>query len=503
MIVTNRSSRLDKTSRKLRVIVMWSYVLLILHIGVTTGSVVHILMLRPKSSIALAWITLIMTFPVIGVGLYFLIGERRIGLSRSNSIQQVRSYQKKYSSLTKSSPETIIKWEKHPEAAQAMSKLGHSMAATYAVAGNAFELFPETRSVFIQILSDIDAAKRNIFMEFYIWNEGGDADKVVSALINAAGRGVRCHILVDAIGASKWWGSAQAKTLENAGINLLKALPVGLFRTLVGRTDLRLHRKIIIIDETIAWTGSMNMVDPDFFKQDSGVGKWVDAMVRLQGPIVIPLAETVMGDWIVEHSSPSQSFITSVDFAAAKKCGESTMQVIASGPGQTSDALLQMILALVYAAREEIVLTTPYLIPDDSLLVALRGAAARGVSVTLVVPEKVDSFLTRHASESYFEELLTAGIQIVRFHQGLLHTKSISVDNSLSMFGTANIDMRSLWVNYEVTLFVYDSAFTRQLRLLQQMYIENANSVELSEWIKRPFLKQIMQNALRLASPLL
>lgn len=482
---------------------MWSFILIILHIGITTGAVVHILMLRPKSSIALAWITFIMTFPVVGVGLYFLIGERRIGLNRSNSLQQVRSYQKKYSSLTKTSPETAIDWTKHPEAAQAMSKLGHSMAATHTVTGNAFELFPDTQSVFTQMLYDINEAKRNIFMEFYIWNEGGDTDKVVTALINAAGRGVRCHILVDAIGASNWWGSAQAKTLENAGVKLLKALPVGLFRTLIGRTDLRLHRKIVIIDEAIAWTGSMNMVDPEFFKQDSGVGKWIDAMVRLQGPIVIPLAETVMGDWVVEHNNSAQNLIASVDFAAARSCGESSMQVIASGPGQTSDALLQMLLALIYAAREEIVLTTPYLIPDDSLLVALRGAAARGVSVTLVVPEKVDSFLTRHASESYFEELLTAGIEIVRFHQGLLHTKSISVDNSLSMFGTANFDMRSLWVNYEVTLFIYDSLFTRQLRALQQTYIDNANPLELSEWTQRPFLKQVMQNALRLASPLL
>ncbi|MEB8431655.1 cardiolipin synthase [Cocleimonas sp. KMM 6892] len=482
---------------------MWSYILLILHVGVTTGSVVHILMLRPKSSIALAWITFIMTFPVVGVGLYFLIGERRIGPNRSNNIQQVRSYQKKFSSLSKTSPETFIDWSKQPEAAQSMSKLGHSMAATYAVTGNAFELFPEAHSVFTHILDDIDKAKRNIFMEFYVWSEGGYADKVALALIKAAERGVKCHILVDDIGGGKWWNSEQAKALDHAGIKLLKALPVGIFRTLVGRTDLRLHRKIIIIDEITAWTGSMNMVDPEFFKQDSGVGQWVDAMVRLQGPIVIPLAETVMGDWVVERNKSAQSLIASVDFSAAKQCGDSNMQVIASGPGQTNDALLQMILALIYAAREEIVLTTPYLIPDDSLLVALRGAAARGVDVTLVVPEKVDSFLTRHASESYFEELLGANIQIARYHHGLLHTKSISVDNALSMFGTANIDMRSMWVNYEVSLFIYDQSFTRQLRTLQQTYIDGANQIELTEWNQRSFLRKFMQNILRLASPLL
>ena len=389
------------------------------------------------------------------------------------------------------------------ETAQAMSKLGYTLAGANTMNGNSFELFQDTQSTFDQIIRDIQQARRNIFMEFYIWDDGGNVDRVGTALIEAAERGVKCHILVDAIGANKWWGSDQSEKLKSAGVKLLKALPVGLFRTLIGRTDLRLHRKIIIIDEAIAWTGSMNMVDPAFFKQESGVGKWVDAMVRLQGSVVIPLTETVLGDWIVEDDTDAQQLASSVDFTATNQNDETKIQVIATGPGQTNDALLQMLLALIYAAREEIVLTTPYLIPDDALLVALRGAAARGVSVKIIVPEKVDSFLTRHASESYFEELLIAGVEIVRFHQGLLHTKSITVDNALSMFGTANIDMRSLWVNYEVTLFVYDSFFTHQLRGLQQTYLDKAKTLELSEWSKRPFLKQILQNVLRLASPLL
>ena len=140
------------------------------------------------------------------------------------------------------------------------------------------------------------------------------------------------------------------------------------------------------------------------------------------------------------------------------------MQVVPSGPGQSEDGLLQMILGLINAARDELMLTTPYLVPDDAMILALRGAAARGVQVTLIVPEKVDSFLTRYASRSYYDDLLDAGVAIQLYRGGLLHTKSISVDGTMSMFGTVNLDMRSLWLNYEVALFIYRPSSPRLAR---------------------------------------
>ena len=131
------------------------------------------------------------------------------------------------------------------------------------------------------------------------------------------------------------------------------------------------------------------------------------------------------------------------------------MQVVPSGPGESEDGLLQMLLAVINSAREELVLTTPYFVPDDSMLRALRGAAARGVRVDMILPERVDSLLTRYASRSYYDELLDLGVRIQLYQKGLLHTKSITADRRISMFGTVNLDMRSLWLNYEVALFVY------------------------------------------------
>jgi cardiolipin synthase len=276
-----------------------------------------------------------------------------------------------------------------------------------------------------------------------------------------------------------------------------------LFRTLVGRTDLRLHRKIVVVDGKVAWTGSMNLVDPRFFKEGAGVGEWVDAMVRLEGAVVVPLGAILIGDWLLETGAPMQELIESAGLRLVEPQGSADIQVIPSGPGETGDGLLQMLLALINAAQEELVLTTPYFVPDEALLLAMRGAAGRGVKVIVIVPEKVDSMLTRYASRSYYDELLDLGMEIQLYRGGLLHTKSISVDGTMAMFGTVNFDMRSLWLNYEVALFVYDPEFAHALRALQQGYIEDSVRLDPAAWARRPFMQRFVESALRLVSPLL
>ena len=202
----------------------------------------------------------------------------------------------------------------------------------------------------------------------------------------------------------------------------------------------------------------MNLVDPRFFKQDAHVGQWVDAMVRLQGAAVVPLAMTMIGDWMIETAESVELVLRSMPLREVADQGNVDVQVIPSGPGEGADGLLQMLLAVINSARQELVLTTPYFVPDESLLRALRGAAVRGVRVDMILPEKVDSLLTRYASRSYYSDLLEAGVRIHLYRNGLLHTKSITADQRISMFGTVNLDMRSLWLNYEVALFVYGTS---------------------------------------------
>ena len=304
-------------------------------------------------------------------------------------------------------------WPNLPTAAQAMDRLGRSLVGFATVRGNTFELFTDTQAILAAIVRDVDAARTSVLMEFYIWNEGGAADEVVEAVIRAAARGVRCLLLIDFLGARPWWKGPQPKRLRDAGVQLRAALPVGLLRTLVGRTDLRLHRKIVVIDGMAAWTGSMNFVDPRYFKQEF----WSGGIGPRDGPLrrhrwLNPLAGVLIGDWSFETGEPLQELIDAAGLGRAQPLGTANVQIVPSGPGELEDGLLQMILGLINAAQHELVLTTPYLVPDDPMILALRGAAGRGVQVTLVVPEKVDLFLTRYASRSYYDDLLDAGVVI-------------------------------------------------------------------------------------------
>jgi cardiolipin synthase A/B len=480
-----------------------SALLMATHIAVVAAVAVRVIMRRPARGIALSWLLLVAALPYAGAVLYLLVGERRIGRKRSEGLDTLRTDFRQIAKATIPADFTTVDWQDLPPTAAAMDRLGRSMIGSATVRGSRFQLFSETASILAAIAQDIDAARTSVLMEFYIWNEGGAADEVLEALIRAAGRGVQCRVLVDALGARPWWKGAQPKRLRDAGVQLRAALPVGLFRTLVGRTDLRLHRKIVVIDGAAAWTGSMNLVDPRYFKQGAGVGEWVDAMVRLEGAVVNLLAATMIGDWILETGEALEPLIASAGLGSAQPGGATNIQVVPSGPGETMDGLLQMLLALINAAQRELVLTTPYLVPDDAMMVALRGAAGRGVQVTLIVPEKIDSFLTRYASRSYYDDLLDAGVAIQLYRGGLLHTKSISVDRTMSMFGTVNLDMRSLWLNYEVALFVYQPAFADALHALQQTYVAQSSRLAPGDWAARPFRERLLENTLRLFSPLL
>ncbi len=477
--------------------------LITVHLLLVIAVSIRVIMKRPATGVALAWLVLILAVPLAGVVFYFLIGERRIGSSRTLAIERLHTDYNDLSKLAIEMGLPDVDWSRHSSAVRGMNQLGQTSMGSPTVSGSGFQLISDTQEILTSIARDIDSAQTSVLMEFYIWNEGGLADDVLAALIRAAQRGVSCRLLIDALGARPWWKSPQPEQLRQAGIELQPALPVGIFRTFVGRTDLRLHRKIIVVDGEIAWTGSMNLVDPRYFKQGAGVGEWVDAMVRLKGNIVIALAATMLGDWILETDESFMKIVEHTGLHLTEPQGPADIQVIPSGPGQSGDTLLQMLLAIINNAEHELVLTTPYLVPDESLLRALLGAVGRGVTVRLIVPEKVDSFLTRYASRSYFDGLLDAGVEIYLYKGGLLHTKSIMADNTTSMFGTANLDMRSLWLNYEVSLFIYEPEFAQELRSLQQTYIDDADQLNPTEWEKRSFIERFLENTLRLVSPLL
>ncbi len=487
----------------MNIVFQTSTIIAFIHFAITIAIAIRVIMRRPTRGVALAWLLLVSVFPIGGAVFYLLVGERRISPRRVREIDSLRLDYRRVSNAEIPSRLTEIDWSHHLPAARGLDRVGRYLVGSPTVHGTRFSLFSDTQEILKAIARDIDAAQTSVMLEFYIWNEGGSADEIVEALIRARARGIECRVLVDAIGSRPWWKCEQPRRLREAGVQLVEALRVGVLRSIFGRADVRLHRKIIVIDGKIAWTGSMNMVDPRFFKQDAGVGEWVDAMVRLEGAAVVPLGIVLIADWVLETGEAMHDVIVSAGLHMARPEGEADMQVIPSGPGITDDGLLQMLLGIINAAESEIIITTPYLVPDDALILALRGAAARGVKVSIILPEKVNSFLTRYASRSYYDELIDIGVEIYLYRSGLLHTKSITTDRSLSMFGTVNLDMRSLWLNYEVALFVYDVEFATALLDLQQSYIAQSDRLDPKAWAARPFRQRFMDNTLRLASPLL
>lgn len=480
-------------------------VVLVLHVLIVLAVYIRVIMKRPAPGVALAWLMIVSVLPGLGITLYLFFGERRIGRTRAQRIESLRPAYEAWFEDVITDEITDVDWTRHPANAESMHRLGKATVGMPTMRGNSLRLHADTQEILHAIIADVEAAKRTVHMAFYIWHPGGTADLVVDAVVRAAERGVRCNILVDGLGSKTWWRSPQRKRLQKAGVTVLEAMPVALWRSLFARGDLRLHRKIVVIDAEVAYTGSMNMVDPRFFKQGSGVGEWIDAMARVEGPAVEGLLGTLLSDWKLETGEEVEALIKSSGLKRLPLVGSEDVQVFPSGPHQsrTEDAILQMLLKLIYAAEREIIITTPYFVPDESMLRALRSAAAEGVRVELILPAKVDSLLVRYSSRSYFIDLMQAGVRIQQFSGGLLHTKSITVDGCLSMFGTVNLDMRSLWLNYEVSLFVYGEVFGKALRELQQSYLEECELVDLDIWMQRPGGVRFLENTARLVSPLL
>ena len=480
----------------------WAALAIALHGLIQIAIAVRVLMSRRSVSATLAWITILFTLPVFGPAVYLLIGELRLGSRRARRVKQLFGpISVRYQALEQ--PGLKVNWHQVGEEWEHLSRTGELMLQVPTLTGNRLDLIGQWESIFDRLIEDIDAAQINCDLEFYIWNCGGRSVDVVAAIERACGRGVICRILVDALGSQHFLRSSEVKRLRMAGANVLAALPGGLWRLPFIRFDLRLHRKIVLIDDQIAWTGSLNLVDPRFFKKNAGVGEWVDAMVRIEGPAVEALAITFQTDWYIESGGTGPNLPDVTGDQRNEKLGETAVQVLPSGPANRVEAIERILITAIYAARHELVITTPYFVPSEAMQLALTSAAQRGVKVILILPAKVDSILVRLASSTFKGELLDAGVFIAQFKGGLLHTKSVTIDKRMSLFGSLNMDARSFRLNFEVTLAVYDASFTESLRALQQSYIDQSEMMDIHAWHGRQNSTRFAENLARLVSPLL
>jgi cardiolipin synthase len=453
-----------------------------------------VLVRRPqRQSSALAWILVVVLLPGLGIGAFLLFGDVRLGRRRRERHREIVTRVR-----------TLLR--KHPYARPAelddidrsIANLGYLVGETEPQAGNRLELHGDTQLLTKAMVADLDAAEAHAHLLTYIFlaDEAGRA--VSDALLRAAARGVACRLLVDAAGSRPFLRSPLRRELDQGGVRVVAALPR---RVRLGHTriDLRNHRKILVVDGRLGYTGSHNIASAAFAPKPK-FAPWVDATVRVEGPAVRDLEELFVQDWYLETGETLEECLA---VSRPPFPGGIPVQVIGTGPGSRHEAVVRLIQAAFHLAREELILTTPYFVPDEGTYDALLTAAERGVRTVLVVPHRNDSRLVAAASRGLYEPLLDSGVEVHEYTRGLLHAKTITVDRRLAIVSTANLDRRSFELNYEASLVVYDADFASRLCDLQRSYLASSLRIDRAEWAERRWPTKILHNAAGIVAPIL
>lgn len=469
-----------------------------LHIAIVGGLSIRVISSRRPTGVSLAWLTLLATVPFVGAALYVLVGEAWLSGRRSNRTALVARLLRE--PIRDLDSRFGVEVEGGHHGAESVAKLGRATGFSPPLGGNAVEILDGAGPTFDRLVADIDAAERSCDLLYYIWTGAGRVREVEDALVRARGRGVTCRVMADAVGGKALLKGDAGRRLRAAGVEVRAALPVGLVRGRFSRVDLRNHRKLAAFDDRVAYTGSLNMADPRAFKVDAGVGAWVDLVARVEGPAAGLLSSVFELDWAME--GPGDPDVEGwVPPAAA--AGDEVLQVVPSGPGQRPRTLYRMLSAAVHGARERLILTTPYFVPDDAFVSGLVSAALRGVETAVVVPARVDGPLVGLASRAYYDDLLEAGVKVWAYGGGLLHAKTVTVDDAIGVIGTVNLDRRSFWLNYELSLVVQGGPVVGELRRVQEGYIGESKLVSESAWMRRGRGRRLVENAAQLLSPIL
>jgi cardiolipin synthase len=368
------------------------------------------------------------------------------------------------------------------------------------LAGNQVEFLTQAQQFAQRLVADIDAAKKQVHLLYYIIVCDATGDAVINAVERAARRGVTCRLLADAVASRTFFHrSGPTRRLIAAGVKISAAMQVAPIRRGLPRMDLRNHRKLAVIDDSIAYVGSHNLVNPDYGGRRGG--PWVDITGRYTGPVASELALVFAEDWAFETDEflepPDLSTISSKDNTGT------AMQVVPTGPSSPAETYRRLLLAAVQSAREKLTLTTPYFVPDEPTLVALKMAANRGVQVNLLLPAVPDHMFTAAAGRAHFSALLEEGVRIFLYRPGLLHAKTTTVDDGFTIMGSANLDVRSFNLNFELSVVLYGKEVTAEMRTLQESYLADSTQLDAQIWAQRSTAKRYADSAITLLSPLL
>ena len=484
---------------------LWSIAIFVAHLLVVARALT-----RPNRTPAsrVAWVAVILSVPALGVIAYLLLGETSIGRARMERLRRMQR---------------LLEAPKHDDAAEvdgrprinALFDLCHSINGFRPVGGNRIALLGhhdapidqpmlDCRAAIDTLVADIEQARQHVHIAFYIWLDDEAGGRVADAVAAAAQRGVQCRVMVDALGSRAFANGPRWRQLADAGVKLLRTLDdISRWHHFAfSRADLRDHRKIVVIDNRIAYCGSQNCADPEF-RVKPEFAPWIDLLLRCEGPIVRHQQSLFLSGWIAESGESGVGGLPVAEPMPERFAEGVVAQVFETGPITRHNAMSDMFAACMYAARRELLITTPYFMPDEAILRALCAAPRRGVKTTIIFPARNDSWLVGSACRSTYADLLACGVAVHEYPLGILHSKSLTIDGELALVGSANMDRRSLELNFENNMLIADADVVAAIHARQSGYLAASHPVMPEAVRAWPFHQRLVQNTIAMMAPVL
>jgi cardiolipin synthase len=453
-----------------------------------------------KPSSAIAWILAVIFIPVLGILFFLLVGFGKLPRRRRDKQQEVcEAILARTDGLDR-----VSHRDEWPDWLSSLVTMNRSLGSLPMVGGNHAELI-ESYSGSIQAMAGaIDASEHFVHVEFFILVADETTEPVFAALERACARGVDVRVLSDHVAQFMYPDRKETlKRFKAMGAHYLPMLPLQPLRGHWHRPDLRNHRKLVIVDGVVGFTGSQNMI-ADHYHKKKGIKRglhWHELMVRLTGPTVRELDAVFVTDWYSETDE-----LLPLDTSPVRPGADAELvdaQILPSGPSFDNDNNLKLFAAMIQNARRRISVTSPYYVPDETIQMAMVTAGSRGLDVELFVSEIGDQFMVFHAQRSYYEQLLRAGVKIYLYRAPtILHAKHLSIDDDVAVIGSSNLDIRSLSLHMELSVLVHGAEFTAAMRAVEDDYRAKSRQVMLSDWLQRPRREKVFDNLMRLTSSL-
>ncbi len=455
-----------------------------------------------KPTAAMSWLLLIFLVPIAGLVIFLLIGNVKLPKKR-------RAEQARIDGIIRdrvAAGDLRVDSSDWPTWFTRVTTQNTNLTSFPPVGGNTAELFGDYEASIIAMAEAIDTAETYVHVEFYIVSWDETTKVFFTAMENAVARGVTVRLLADHIASRKVAKADETfAELDRIGVIWSWMLPVQPLKRKYQRPDLRNHRKLVVVDGRVAFVGSQNLIDRTYNspKNISRGLKWQELVSRVTGPAVTEIDAVFLSDWLIETGDQLDEIVPASEVEASASPDALVCQLVPSGPGYETENNLRLFLSLIHGATEQVIITSPYFVPDEAMVYAITTARQRGLEVQLFVSELGDQGMVYHAQRSYYEALLEAGVRIFLYPAPfILHSKHFSIDDDIAVIGSSNMDIRSFTLNMEISMLVRGKSFVAQMRAVEQAYRDAGRELTLEEWRQEPVKSTFLDGVFRLTSAL-